>query len=93
MTQKGDKLCDILKEEYISGDKSVQVSASIGIASAPVDGEDFLTIYRRRIRRCICQSVPARTGTICFSTVLQTSSRVDFKRLKKEMSEGGAHED
>lgn len=47
MTQKGDKLCDILKEEYISGDKSVQVSASIGIASAPVDGEDFLTIYQK----------------------------------------------
>lgn len=47
MTQKGDKLCDILKEEYVSGDKSVQVSASIGIASAPVDGEDFLTIYQK----------------------------------------------
>lgn len=47
MTQKGEQLCQGLKAEYANGDHVVEVSASIGIASAPTDGEDFMSIYQK----------------------------------------------
>ena len=47
MTQKGEQLCQSLKAEYANGDHMVGVSASIGIASAPTDGEDFMSVYQK----------------------------------------------
>ena len=47
MTQKGEQLCQSLKAEYANGDHMVEVSASIGIASAPTDGEDFMSVYQK----------------------------------------------
>ncbi len=47
MTKKGEQLCENLKAEYSNGDIAVQVSASIGIASAPIDGEDFMSVYQK----------------------------------------------
>lgn len=47
MRQKGEQLCDTLRASYFCDDLGVDVSVSIGIAAAPVDGEDFMTIYQK----------------------------------------------
>ena len=47
MSKKGQQLCQSLKAKYANGDKEVEVSASIGIASAPTDGEDFMSVYQK----------------------------------------------
>lgn len=47
MSKKGQQLCQSLKAKYANGDNEVEVSASIGIASAPTDGEDFMSIYQK----------------------------------------------
>lgn len=47
MSKKGQQLCRSLKAKYANGDKEVEVSASIGIASAPTDGEDFMSVYQK----------------------------------------------
>ena len=47
MTKKGERLCQTLKAKYANGDHVVEVSASIGIASAPTDGEDFMSVYQK----------------------------------------------
>lgn len=47
MEQKGEQLCNILRQSYRQGDCSVGVSASIGIASSPGNGRDFMTVYMK----------------------------------------------
>ena len=46
MEKKGKELCDTLRENYVCDDLGVSVSSSIGIAAAPMHGDDFLKLYQ-----------------------------------------------
>lgn len=50
ITEKAKLLNEILREEYGDNDITIKVSASIGIATYPADGEDFQTLYQHADR-------------------------------------------
>lgn len=64
MDQKGKQICEALNEKYTHGEKSVQVSASVGAAAAPRDGEDFMTIYQKADKALYLSK---RSGKNCFN--------------------------
>lgn len=44
--KKAEKICEVNRRTYISGDKAISISSSVGIALAPDFAQDFETIYK-----------------------------------------------
>lgn len=44
--KKAAKICEVNRRTYISGEKEISISSSVGIALAPDFAQDFETIYR-----------------------------------------------
>jgi diguanylate cyclase (GGDEF)-like protein len=64
MRQKGETLCDALCARYDCDGRGVNVSVSVGIAAAPVDGDDFERIYQKADKALYLSK---RSGKNCYN--------------------------
>lgn len=64
MQQKGEQLCECMRERYECNDLGVNVSVSVGVAAAPVDGENFEEIYQKADKALYLSK---RSGKDCFN--------------------------
>ncbi len=97
ITERAEKIADILRNSYSAENKTHNISVSIGISKYPNDGKDFLTLYKaadkalyqskRSGKDCYtCYSSNMSNGIVEQRTFLENSKRIEANNYDTELA-------